>query len=303
MKVVRCERLGVEVSHLKIQSATSKQVDELLNLVYANKLVILTGQVFGELDYLEFARRLGEPYIDSQSYERHPDWPEIIVSSSAIRDKGKPSRCVSASYWQTACAYTSEPLPLTMLAPLIVPRASSGTSFIDMEEIYELLPARLREFAEAHHAIHDAKWRYKVRRCDLDRSLIDILDDCHQLLPPAFHPLVIEHPVRRTRSLYISSGFTVGFRHVAHEESRLWLEELLEFVEREEHVHERPWQEGEILLWDNRVLIHTPAHAAMSEASLSHQIGIFDGLPFYLPVHSAATEPSLAAAPFTKHQP
>ena len=120
-----------------------------------------------------------------------------------------------------------------------------------------------------------------MQASDIDRSLIEILGDCERGAPAVVHPAVIEHPVRNSRALYLSSGFTTGFKNTPHEESQRMLKELCAFIEREEHIVQKSWCKGEILLWDNRCLIHKAAHADVDEPNLSYRIGIYDRLPFY----------------------
>jgi taurine dioxygenase len=273
--------LGVEISGLRIQNASSEEARQLVGLVHAHKLIVLTGQEFDEAEYVTFARKLGTPQVYLQSNYHHPDWPEIFVSSSVKHDGKKFGVRGTGRYWHTDYAFMPEPLSLTMVTPRIIPKSSRGTLYIDMESVYASLPTHLRNFVDAHDAIHEAKWRYKVQESDIDRAIIDLLDEADKIVPPVAHPAVIEHPVRRSRSLYVSSGFTTGFKGVSYEEGKAILAELVEFIEREEHIRQKSWIDGEILFWDNRNLIHKAAHTDINEQNLSYRIGIYDGLQFY----------------------
>jgi taurine dioxygenase len=283
MKVFRRPDFGVEVSDLSIQQASPEEAAELVSLVHHEKLLVLKGQQFDEGDYVAFAQKLGRPQIYPQPNYHHPEWPEIFVSTNIpLPDGRKFGVSGTGRYWHTDCSFLPEPLPLTMVTPRVIPRTSRGTLYIDMQRVYELLPSRLRAIVDNHDAIQEAKWRYKVQAVDIDRALIDILEDWDRRLPASIHPAVIEHPVTRKRALYISRGFTTGFRGMPYEESKRWLAELLEFVERPEHVFNKQWVAGEVLLWDNRVLLHMAAHGDPGEQNLSYRIGVFDNQPFYL---------------------
>jgi taurine dioxygenase len=273
--------LGVEISGLRIQDASSEEARKLVGLVHAHKLIVITGQEFDEAEYVTFARKLGTPQVYLQSNYHHPDWPEIFVSSSVKHEGKKFGVRGTGRYWHTDYAFMPEPLSLTMVTPRIIPKSSRGTLYIDMESVYASLPTHLRNFVDSHDAIHEAKWRYKVQESDIDRAIIDLLEEADKIVPPVAHPAVIEHPVRRTRSLYVSSGFTTGFKGVSYEEGKAILGELVEFIEREEHVRQKSWIGGEILFWDNRNLIHKAAHTDINEQNLSYRIGIYDGLQFY----------------------
>jgi taurine dioxygenase len=283
MKIQPRSDLGVEVAGFKIQQASAQLGSELVSLVHKHKLVVIRDQDFDEQAYVTFARLLGRPQVYLQANYHHPDFPEIFVSSSVQRDGQKFGVKGTGRYWHTDYAFMPEPLPLTMVTPRIIPKASRGTLYIDMENVYKRMPRHLRSFVDTHDAIHEGKWRYKVQASDIDRALIDILAECEKHAPAVLHPAAIDHPVSGGRSLYVSRGFTTGFKGVSHEVAQEMLSEVLAFCEREEHVAQKSWKEGEILLWDNRVLIHKAAHADVEEANLSYRIGIYDAHPFYRP--------------------
>jgi taurine dioxygenase len=92
---------------------------------------------------------------------------------------------------------------------------------------------------------------------------------------------VIAHPVTGKRALYVSSGFTAGLEGLSAETNREIMSQLFTFIERPQHVHVHRWQDGDILLWDNRNLLHRASDTPPGEQSCSYRIGIYDGLPFY----------------------
>ena len=282
MKVTQCADLGVEVSGLDISEITAEQAKALLDVVHRSKLAVISTKDFDEAAYVRFARALGEPQVYLQSHYHHPNHPEIFVSSTVKHDGKKFGVRGTGRYWHTDYAFMPEPLPLTMVTPRIIPQSSRGTLYIDMERVYEMLPSRLRQFVDTHDAIHEAKWRYKVQESDLDRAIIDLVEEIEKAAPAVSHPAVIMHPVRKKPALYISSGFTTGFRGVPYEEGKKWLAELIDFAERDDYVAQKTWSAGEILLWDNRCLLHKAGYTDVTEANLSYRIGVYDGLPFYL---------------------
>jgi taurine dioxygenase len=159
-----------------------------------------------------------------------------------------------------------------------------------MEYVYEALPPDLRSYVEDRLALHDAKWRYKITPEDIDRAVVDILAEVEKMVPPLTHPAVIQHPVTGRKSLYISSGFTAGIVGLPHEENREVMKKLFAFIEKPEHVYVHTWHYGDILLWDNRSLIHKASDTPKGEQSCSYRIGIYDHVPFYagLPLEASA---------------
>jgi taurine dioxygenase len=275
---------------LDVRSAHAGLAELIKRHVYAYKLVILRSQKLSKVEYIEFARRLGEPQIYLQKNYHHPEHPEIFVSSNVPENGQKVGVSGTGRYWHSDYQFHPEPLPMTMLYPQVLPVSKRETYFIDMERAYRTLPADLRARIAGARAIHDAKWRYKVTAADIDRAIVDILSDVEKIVPPVVHPAVIQHPVTGNHVLYVSSGFTAGIEGLSHEENARLMRRLFAFVERDASVHVHTWHEGDILLWDNRTVIHRASETPAGEQSCSYRIGIYDGLPF----HAAAPAPAEA---------
>jgi len=290
------ESIGAEVLELDVKQITPAQADAIKELVYEHKLVIFRNQNLKEQQYLEFAQKIGTPQIYPQDNYHHPDYPEIFVSSNLLKDGEKFGVRGTGRYWHTDCAFLDEPLPFTMLYPIIIPKSTRETYYLDMEQVYQKLPAHLRMYVEGKYLKHEAKWRYKVQKWDIDRAIIDIMHDFEQRFPAVQHPAIITHPVTNKKILYMSSGFTTGIVGLDYETNQKVLPELLSFVERDEHIHKHQWEDGDLLLWENRTLNHKASISVLSEESLNYRIGVYDGLPFYLSSPSSINPTAVTAA-------
>ncbi len=288
------ESIGAEILDFDVKLTTPEEAIAIKELVYQHKLVIFRNQSLNEEKYTQFARKIGKPQVYLQENYHHPDHPEIFVSSNIKRDGKKFGVPGTGRYWHTDCAFLDEPLPFTMLYPQIIPKSNRETYYLDMEQMYQKLPAHLRRYVEGKKIRHEAKWRYKVQEWDIDRAMIDILQDLERQCPAVEHPAIITHPVNQKKILYMSSGFTTGIVGLDYETNQQALEELFSFIEREEHIYKHEWEDGDILLWENRSLNHRASIRVLSESSLNYRIGIYDGLPFYVSppasVNSTAVE-------------
>jgi taurine dioxygenase len=260
---------------------TDAEVNELKAAMYQHKLVVLRDQTLDEAAYLAFAKRLGTPQVYLQANYHHPQHPEIFVSSNVLENGRKVGVAGTGQYWHTDYQFMPVPLSTTLVYPQILPNGKRETYYIDMARVYQSLPATLRTRVDGLRAVHEAKWRYKFTSEDIDRALIDMLELIEAAAPPVSHPAVLQHPLTRVSSLYISSGFTTGFIGLTRSENEELLNELLDFIERPAHVHTHAWRLGDILYWDNRTLLHKASSPAPGEQSKSYRIGVYDGLPFY----------------------
>ncbi len=268
---------------VRIQDLTAPaDLAALRELVWREKLVVLSGQSFANEEYVAFARRLGHvrPYF--QSNYHHPDHPEIFVSSNVPENGKKVGVAGTGRMWHSDYSMFDDPLSMTMVSPMIVPRGKRKTFFIDMGRVLRELPAELRRTLAGRRTFHEATWYYKIQAHDVDRAIIELVEEFRQLSPGAWHPAEIEHPVTGERMLYVSSGFTTKVEGMSHEEGEAFLKRLCAFVEQERFIHAQDWREGDILLWDNRFFIHHASTVAPGESSKSYRISLNDGQPFYV---------------------
>lgn len=282
------ERIGAEVRLESHTAEVSKEVRQsILDLVYRRRLVVMRGMHLSTREFVQLATHFGRPQVYFQDHYHHPEFPEIFVSSNMPHNGKKFGVAGTGRYWHTDYQFFAQPLPLTMLSPQVFATNSRETSYIDMSRVLERLPDALRSRVEGVRARHDAKLRYKVQTQDIDKSIAELLTEVSSLIPPIWHPAVVEHPVTGEKILYVSPGFTVALEGLDFETNRQAMEDLFEFITRPEHVHTHYWQEGDILLWDNRTLIHRASENRAGEPSMSFRIGIYDQLPFYrgLPVY------------------
>lgn len=296
MKVVTppSNQIGAQILDVDVSSITPMEIELIKQLVYDYKLVIFREQDINDPQYLEFAQKIGTPQVYPQDNYHHPKYPEFFVSSNVPQDGKKVGVRGTGRYWHTDCAFLEDPLPLTMLYPQILPKSIRETYYIDMQQVYQKLPAHLKSYVEGKYLIHEGKWRYKVQEWDIDRAIIDILHDIEDRFPAVKHPAITTHPVTGAKILYASSGFTTGIEGLDYETNQKILPELFAFIEREEHIHTHVWQDGDLILWENRTLNHMASTVAAGEQSVSYRIGIYDGLPFYTSDQKSAEQSLLA---------
>ncbi|MEQ8766732.1 MAG: TauD/TfdA family dioxygenase [Planctomycetota bacterium] len=273
-------QIGAEVTDLRMQDLTPELAADLRGLVYEHRLVVVRHQEISRPEYVEVAKTLGRPQIYFQSHYHHPEHPEIFVSANVPEDGQKVGVAGTGRFWHSDYQFFDEPLSITMIYPQIRPEGR-GTKYVDMVRVLHELPDHLRSRLEGTHAFHEATWFYKVQPEDMDKAIHEILREFREITPGASHPTIITHPVTGEQALYVSEGFTTAIHGFTHEENHEVLEELFEFIRREDHVHPHVWADGDVLLWDNRQLIHRSGGQLKGSPSVSYRIGVYDDLPFY----------------------
>jgi taurine dioxygenase len=287
MKIVARPRLGADVADVDLRQVTAAQVAALKAAVYEHKLLVFHGVDLPDAEYVAMARKFGVPQRYFQRHYHHPSFAEIFVSNNVPVDGKKVGVAGTGRMWHSDYQFFPEPLPLTFVMPRIVPPGGSrGTWFVDMVAAWRELPAALRDALHGARCFQDAVLYYKVQPFDVDKGIGELMEQFHREAPGAVHPAVIRHPVDGREALYVSSGFTQRVDAIPHERSQALLRDLFAFVEHESRVCTVPWQLGDLMLWDNRQVIHRSSGNLHGLASRSYRIGVYDGLPFYpgLPV-------------------
>ncbi len=275
--------LGAEITDFDLAAATDDEVAELRRLVYRHKLIVFRGQSMDEEAYLAMARRFGRPQIYFQHHYHHPAHPEIFVSSNIPEDGRKVGVAGTGCFWHTDYQFFDEPLSTVFMYPQVLPRTGrKETAFVDMERVWAELPEALRRTLDGTHAFHEVTWYYKVQPSDVDRALIDLVRDIRTEAPGAVHPTVIRHPVTGADSLYVSEGFTSRVLELPLAESRQALARVFEAVDQPPVRHVHRWEQGDVLFWDNRGLVHRAWEGTSGEPNKSYRIGVYDDQPFHV---------------------
>lgn len=253
---------------------------ELRNLLYENKFLLFRQQTMSPAQFLKAAKRFGDPifFID-QSY-RHPDHPEIFVSSNVKREGRHLGMDRVGYYWHSDSSFLKHPQPLTFLHAQITPENGGETAFVDMESVLNSLGNDVLTTLKGRSAVHEGQWKYIIEQSDVGLSVDELLKRDREVCPPPVHPVVIKHPFIEKKFLYVNEGFTRRILGISYEESNRLLEHIFDVVINHPDRHVHKWQQGDLLVWDNRSVVHRAFPPEAGEQRMLFRIGINDG-PFY----------------------
>jgi taurine dioxygenase len=283
MQVVPCEAgmLGAEIRGIDLRSVDSEGARLIKEAVHRHALVRLKDQTLSVPEFVRFGGKLGTHMVYPDPRYHHPEFPEVFVSSNV---KGRTMGMGRSGYfWHTDQSFKPKPQPLTILYPQLLPETKRETLFVHMGDVYERLPSALRSAIEGRTAKHDPVLRYKVGIADVEANLDlgELIKRGRAQFPAPTHPCVITHPVTKRKIVYMNEGFTTSIDGISHEESEAVLKELFAFTERREHIKPHSWVLGELIIWDNRILIHRAGYMGPGDYQTIFRLNIDDGVPFY----------------------
>jgi alpha-ketoglutarate-dependent 2,4-dichlorophenoxyacetate dioxygenase len=132
---------------------------------------------------------------------------------------------------------------------MVVPPRGGETEYADLRAAYDALPEDMKEeiagLEAEHYALHS-----RLLLGDTSYS-----EEQKKAIPPATWPLVRAHPGSGRKVLWVGIhathvlGMTVP-------EGRMLLADLLEHATQREFVYRHQWRVGDLVMWDNRAVVH-----------------------------------------------
>jgi taurine dioxygenase len=280
--------MGITLNNFSCLTASDREVAGVKKLVYEERIVVLKNQRLSPAQLVEFGHRLGRIETYYQPMYHHPEHKEILVSSNVSAGDDRVGVPQTGKFWHADYQFMSNPFGLTVIHQQVVPKGNRGTYFIDMARAYEALPAELKGAIAGTRARHSVRRYFKIRPSDVYRPITDLLDEIERETPSVTHPTTFPHPVTGETLLYISEGFTCAIEDA---DGTLLpdtlLQELFEVTGQmdmsfgHENIHLQTFEEGDLLIWDNRTLIHRARHVTVPEPTVSFRITPHDEYPFY----------------------
>ncbi|MFY1679255.1 MULTISPECIES: (3R)-3-[(carboxymethyl)amino]fatty acid oxygenase/decarboxylase [unclassified Streptomyces] len=280
--------LGAIVEGLDAATATDADIRELKRAVYTKKIAIVRGQRLSPREFLELGRRLGRPETYYEPMYRHPEVPEVFVSSNVPENGRQVGVPKTGKFWHADYQFMPDPFGITLIHPQVVPEKDRGTYFIDMGRAYERLPEGLKREIAGTRCRHSVRKYFKIRPHDVYRPISEIIDEIEERTPPVVRPTTFTHPMTGETVLYVSEGFTVGIEDARGEPlDEALLRRLFEATGQLDHtfgheaIHLQGFERGDLLVWDNRSLVHRARHTTAPEPTVSHRVTVHDEHPLY----------------------
>lgn len=276
--------LGVSVRGFDHTRATDADIELLTKHIYEDKVIALKDQQVDAGGLVELGKRFGELVRYYEPMYHHPEHPDVFVSSNVPKDGKQVGVPRTGKFWHADYQFKPQPFAFTIFAPQILPSKNRGTFFINMAQAYEQLPEQLREEISGLSARHSVSRYFKVRPSDVYRPLGEIIDEVNASTPAVEFPVAFEHPVTGEKLLYFSEGFTVDIPGSRPGLLRELLQATGQLDTEFSHplIHTHAYDPGDIVIWDNRTLIHRALHTSdPTAATVSHRVTALDGYPLY----------------------
>ena len=254
--------LGADIYGVDLSAPMDNAVFAKIADAWAQHLVLrFSGQRLDDRRLMEFSARFGEldrvpiaaASLDRADSDVAADAREWVAVISSVRKDGKAVGSLGAYelVWHTDMSYNPLPPRASLLYALEVPPDGGNTGFLNMYAAYESLPGDLKRAVDGRSCIHDSS---RNSAGELRRGFQRTLDV--RQTPGAVHPLVRRHPVTGRKALVLGRRPGAYVHGLSVEESEALLDAIWEHATDERFAWYQKWRIGDLVLWDNRCVMH-----------------------------------------------
>ena len=215
-------------------------------------VLLIPGQQLGELEQVRFGECFGELAHTQGDYAISKSHPAIMYVTNEKADGEYVGALPDGEmYFHSDMCYVERPSMSTILYAMNIPSVGGNTLFANMYQAYDTLPEATKQRLACLRAVNSydpgtkapmAATRTQSASSKNARSFAQ--------------PLVCTHPVTGKKALYLNRLMTEYIVGMPREESNQLLESLFAHQEQTQFIYEHHWTLGDLVMWDNRCVLH-----------------------------------------------
>jgi taurine dioxygenase len=247
--------LTADVEGVDLSGPLSPELVAAIKKAWGDHLVLrFRDQSLSDEDLMSFSRQFGElDWAPVAATNDAPEGREYVMVVSNVVENGQAIGQLGAyeALWHTDMSYIPEPPMASALYSLEAPPSGGDTGFCNMYLALETLPSDLRRAVEGKTCIHDAS---RNSAGELRRGYVDAPNATQTV--GAVHPVARTHPVTGRKALFLGRRRNAYIQGLSLTDSEALLDELWAHATREEFAWYQQWRAGDLILWDNRCVMH-----------------------------------------------
>jgi taurine dioxygenase len=247
--------LAADIEGIDLAGSLTPEIAAAIKEAWGEHLVLrFRGQRLSDDDLLRFSRQFGElDWAPIAAANDAPEGREYVMVVSNVVENGQAIGQLGAyeAIWHTDMSYVAEPPMASALYSLEVPPEGGDTGFCNMYLAYDTLAPELRRQVEGRLCRHDAS---RNSAGELRRGFVDAPDPSQTV--GAEHPIVRTHPVTGRRALFLGRRRNAYIPGLPLAESEALLDALWAHATHEKFTWYQQWRRGDLILWDNRAVMH-----------------------------------------------
>lgn len=241
--------LGAEVSGVAVDKLTDTEVRHLRWLLARHGVLVFGGQSADDHAFMRFLRSFGD-LMFTAGETPVPGFDDLNVVSNVGRKE--PPRSV----FHVDTSYVDVPPAYTALRAVDIPERGGHTLFTDQYNAYDTLPAGLRADLDGRTITH----------------VVTGVDAGAGQQTSAEHPVFRTHPVSGRTAVYLSTpARCAAISGMSPRRAADVVARLFAHCTRSANVYRHRWSPGDVVMWDNRCVMHCADHSGVVGDRVMHR--------------------------------
>ena len=271
-----------EVSGIDLrEKMTPEQVAAVVEGMDKFAVLVFHDQKIDDAQQLAFSRNFGTLEIANSDVRRDEDRrlaPEVadvsnLGQGNAIMSREDRRRLFSLGnqLWHSDSSFKPTPAKYSLLHARVLPSKDGNTEFADMRAAYDALDQEVKAEIKDYVCEHSQQYSRGVLG-------FDFTDEERLRNPAVPQRLVRLHPGSKRRSLFLSAH-AGAIRGMPMPEARALLRDLTEHATQRKFVYAHRWRLGDLVMWDNRAMMHRARRYDPNEVRELHRTTVADDRP------------------------
>lgn len=254
--------LGAEIRGIDLTRVDDATFAALHRAFLDHMLLLFRGQTFTATDLVTLVRRFGIPVTSSTLHKRDLKErtanqvfklpPEVTVVTN-IRENGQPVGILGDGevVWHADFSFKEKPTAARMLIGMEIPPAGGHTYFLNCYAAFDALSPELKRRIAGK----------TIKQADIVDTAMKLrpgasLDMDIRTVPGPSHPIISTHPETGHNMLFLGRRHGSYVNGLSLEDSEALIDELWAHALQPRFVYEHVWQQGDVVVWDNRATLH-----------------------------------------------
>ena len=261
------EILGVDLT----RELDAKTAADIYAAWLEHLVVVVRGQTISDEDQIRFAGYFGTvgAYHRPKAMQHAKHSSSTIMLISNIREDGAPigAHPDGEMMFHTDTAYHEHPHKATTLYGIDCPSLGGDTLFSNQYKVYDALPDELKRRLKGRQAMNVYEFGTTIKtKARYDREKV----------PHHAHPVFRKHPETGRTALYVGELMTEEIVGMPADESEEILARLYATQKRPEFIYAHQWRVGDLVIWDNRCLVHARTDFSRDERRHLRRVTVSD---------------------------
>ena len=245
--------LGAIVTGIRLAELDDVTWQQIHGAFLTYGMLVFPGQHLTDEQQAAFAARFGETELLSPKQKGRNVAIANTKADGSLAQPGEYQYQILKGNegWHTDSTYMPLASKAAMLSAIVIPPQGGETEFADMRAAWDALDADRQAQLEGLSAYHSLY--YSQERAGFTHGT-DNLYGLHDKGAP-LRPVVKVHPETGRKSIY-TGRHAYGIPGMDEAESEALLNQLMADACQPPRVYKHKWQVGDLVVWDNRCLMH-----------------------------------------------